>query len=102
MILKLFKSKIDRLLSEQNKLLVKRQKVKDRKNEANSRIETKLKVLENEAFRIDKVAKGRIAEIDRQLQKNAELMTLEAKYNMKVVTDAKNVGCGHRKETDDE
>lgn len=102
MIMKLFKSKIDRLLTEQNKLLVKRQKVKDRKNEANSRIETKLKVLENEAFRIDKVAKGKIAEINRQLQKNAELMSLEAKYNMKVVTDAKNVGNVHQKETDDE
>lgn len=98
--MKLFKSKIEKLLIEQNKLKVKRQKVIDRKNEANSRIETKLKVLENEAFRIDKVAKGKIAEIDRQYQKNAELMRLEAKYNMKVVTDAQVAGVN--KGADDE
>lgn len=93
--MKIFKSKIDRLLTEQSRLAVKKQKVIDRKNEENSRIETKIKVLENYSQRVNKTAKNNVAEIDRQLAKNRELLQLEAKYNLKVVTDAKNVGNFH-------
>lgn len=90
-----YKSKVEKLLVEQSKLAVKKQKIIDRKNEENSRIETAIKVLENDSQRINKICKNKVAEIDRKLRKNRELLQLEAKYNNQVVTDAKNIGNFH-------
>ena len=61
-------------------LLVKKQKIQDRQNEQNSKIETQIKELENLAYRNKQVADGRIAEIDRLMEKNLKVMQLEADF----------------------
>lgn len=79
------KSKIDALQILNAKLEVKKQKVKDRQNEQNSRIETKIKELENLSYRNKQVADGKIAEIDRLIEKNIKLMKLEADFYNKII-----------------
>ena len=78
--MKIIKSKIDKLVCEQAKLIVKKQKVEDKQNETNSRIETEIKELENKAFRNKQIADGKIAELERQIAKNKEQIDLEARY----------------------
>lgn len=74
------KSTIDTLMRRQSALQVEKQKIRDRQNEENSRIETKIKQLENDAYRAKQVADGKIADIDRLIKKGQEQMALEAKY----------------------
>ena len=74
------KSKIDNLTNENARLLVKKQKIQDRQNEENSKIETEIKELENLAFRKKQVADGKVAEIDRLIEKNIKVMQLEADF----------------------
>ena len=78
--MKIIRSKIDKLVCEQAKLIVKKQKVEDTQNETNSRIETEIKELENKAFRNKQIADGKIAELERQIAKNKEQIDLEARY----------------------
>ena len=74
------KNKIDELTNVNAMLLVKKQKIQDRQNEQNSKIETQIKELENLAYRNKQVADGRIAEIDRLMEKNLKVMQLEADF----------------------
>lgn len=82
--MKIIKNKIDRLVDAQARLIVKKQKIEDRKNETNSRIETEIKALENKAFRNKQIADGKLAELDREIAKNKEQISLEARYYNKL------------------
>ena len=79
------RNKIDELTNVNARLLVKKQKVQDRQNESNSKIETAIKELENLAYRNKQVADGKIAEIDRLIEKNLKVMQLEADFYNKIV-----------------
>lgn len=74
------RSTIDTLLRIQSDLIVEKQRIRDKQNEENSRIETQIKELENKAYRLKQVADGKIEDIDRLIKKNQEQMALEAKY----------------------
>lgn len=77
-------NKIDRLVKENERMVVARQKVQDRQNETNSSIETKIKELENLAYRNKQEADAKVAELTRKIEKNQEQIDLEAKYYNKV------------------
>ena len=77
-------NRIDTLVKENEKMVVERQKVQDRQNETNSRIETEIKELENKAYRNKQEADAKVAELTRKIEKNQEQIDLEAKYYNKV------------------
>jgi hypothetical protein len=77
-------SKIDKLVKENEKIVVERQRVKDKQNETNSKIETKINELENLAYRNKQSADAEVAKLTRKLEKNQEQIDLEAKYYNKV------------------
>lgn len=81
------KNKIEQLTKLNDKLMVKKQKVQDRQNEENSRIENEMTVLQNLAFRNKQIADGKIAEIDRLIEKNKQLMELEVEFDKKIIDD---------------
>lgn len=80
-------SKIDILVKEQSKLIVEKQKIKDSLNEENSRIETKIKELENLSYRNKQIADGKIAELDRKIKKGQDQIDLEANYYSDLVNN---------------
>ena len=86
------RNKIDDLTNVNARLLVKKQKIQDRQNEENSKIETAIKELENLSFRKKQVADGKIAEIDRLMEKNLKVMQLEADFYNKIVYIGDNKG----------
>lgn len=77
-------STIDKLVKENERLVVERQKVKDKQNETNSKIETKIKELENLAYRNKQEADAETAKLTRKIEKNQEQIDLEAKYYNKI------------------
>lgn len=82
-------NKIDKLVRENERIVVGRQRVKDKQNETNSNIETKIKALEDLAFRNKQKADTKIANLTRKLEKNVEQIDLEAKYYNKVAKATK-------------
>lgn len=87
--LRLKENKIDNLVRENEKIVVERQRVKDKQNETNSNIETKIKALEDLAYRNKQKADTKIANLTRKLEKNIEQIDLEAKYYNKVAKATK-------------
>ena len=69
----------EKLEMREAELLILRQSKKDKQEEANSKLETKIKVLENKAFRNKVKTDAEIAEIDRELEKIQELKKVEQK-----------------------
>lgn len=84
------KNKIEELTRQNARLLVKKQKVQDRQNEENSRIETKIRELENLAYRNKKIADDKVAGIDRLVAKNTKVMKLEAEFYNKITKESKD------------
>lgn len=82
---KIFKSKIDKLVDKQAELENSKQKVRDRQNEANSKIETKVNALTQKAYRNKDRADSKIAEIDRQIEKNKKLINVEVDYAKSII-----------------
>ena len=74
------KSRIDELVNEKERLLFKREKNKNIINEKNSKIETKIKKLENKSYRNRVASDDANAEIDRQVNKINKLIELEREY----------------------
>lgn len=77
-------NRIDKLVKDNEVLVVERQRVQDKQNETNSKIETKIKELENLAYRNKQEADAKVAELTRRIEKNQEQIDLEAKYYNKV------------------
>lgn len=67
--LNLFKSKVNKLVDKRDELIFKRQKIEDQKNLTNSRIENKMRDLENKAWRNQIIATNKIDDINRKLEK---------------------------------
>jgi hypothetical protein len=84
-MLKFFKSKIDRLVDEQAELENTKQKVKDKQNEVNGKIETKVNALIQKSYRNKDKADSRIAEIDRKIEKNKKLINVEVAYAQSII-----------------
>lgn len=84
---------IDSLVRENAALKVLKQKLEDKKNEANSKLESKSNVLDakaqalrDKALRNNEIYKNKVAEIDRIIEKNNKLMNLEADYYKQLIT----------------
>ena len=77
-------STIDKLVKENEQLVVERQRIKYKQNETNSKIETKIKELENLAYRNKQQADAEVANLTRKIEKNQEQIDLEAKYYNKI------------------
>lgn len=74
------KSRIDELVSEKERLLFQKEKNTNKIHEANSKIETKIKKLENKAYRNKVATDDANAVIDRQINKINKLIELEREY----------------------
>ena len=71
MLFDMFKprNEISKLIEERDKLSFKRQAIHDAKNLANSKIEHKIKALENQAWRNQIKASNAMEEINRKLER---------------------------------
>lgn len=84
---------IDSLVKDNASLEVLKQKLEDKKNEVNSKLEAKSNLLDakaqalrDKAFRNNELYKNKVAEIDRIIEKNTKLMKLESDYYKKLIT----------------
>lgn len=84
---------IDSLVKDNASLEVLKQKLEDKKNEANSKLESKSNVLDakaqalrDKALRNNEIYKNKVAEINRIIEKNNKLMNLEADYYKQLIT----------------
>lgn len=84
MIKKLFLDKIDRLLVEQSELRMKKEKLKNKIQSKNSKIETKIQNWEYKAFANREMLETKNAEFDRKLEKIKDQIALERKYNQNI------------------
>lgn len=80
MLKKLFKSKVNKLVDKRDNLIFKRQKIEDKKNLTNSRIENKMRDLENKAWRNQIIATNKIDDINRKLEKAERDIISEKDY----------------------
>ena len=87
--MKLFKSRIDKLVDKASKLVIKKQNIEDKMHEKNSVIETKLNKLENKSFRNKQIADRKVAEINRLVVKTNEDIKTEQKYYASINTETK-------------
>lgn len=71
------KSTIEQLEMRRARLLILKQSKKDKMEEANSKAETKIKVIENRAYRKKVKNDTELAEIDRELNKIVKLIEVE-------------------------
>ena len=71
---------IDKLMKEQARLKIQKQKTEDRMKAQNSRIENRIQILERRSLIIKQNCDDAMAEIDRRLEKNREQINLEKKY----------------------
>ena len=85
---------IEDLVKENEKLQVAKEKVVDKKNEANSRLETRIskhetiiKALRDRAFRNDYTARNKLAQIDRIIEENEGSIKLKARLGNKVALE---------------
>ena len=83
-------NKIDELIKKIDALKVKKQKEEDKKNEKNSKIETRIskhdtitKALTDKSYRNAKIFENKVAEIDREIERCEEEIKLEDKLNHK-------------------
>lgn len=75
-----WENKIDKLVKQNAKLIVKKQKIDDKRKSTVSQIETKIQDLERKAFVIKQNSDNEIAEIERRIRKNTEQIKLEKDY----------------------
>lgn len=75
---------IDSLVRKQSKLEFNKTKTRDIQNEKNSRIENKMQRLQNIALRNKEKADNKIADIDRQMEKNSKLINIEVDYTKSI------------------
>ena len=78
--LNLFRSKVNKLVDKRDELIFKRQKIEDKKNLTNSRIENKIRDLENKAWRNQIIATNKIDDINRKLEKAERDIISEKDY----------------------
>lgn len=82
--MELFKNKIDKMVNKKARLELRKQKIEDKQNEINSAIETKLKRLDNLAWRKKQNATNQTAEIEREIKKLKQLIKVEKEYVAKI------------------
>ena len=105
--LNLFKSKVNKLVDKRDELIFKRQKIEDKKNLTNSRIENKIRDLENKAWRNQIIATNKIDDINRKLEKAERDIISEKDYVNSISTfkpeeiSAKVRGSFHRNVSSD-
>ena len=78
------KNNIDALVKKQSELEFMKTKIRDQQNEKNARIENKMQRLENVALRNKVKADNEIADIERQMEKNAKLINIEVDYTKSI------------------
>lgn len=73
-------NKIDKLMKEQARLKIQKQKIEDNMKAKNSVIENKIEKLERYSLIVKQNCDDAMAELDRRLEKNREQIKLEKKY----------------------
>lgn len=86
MFKKLFKSRVNGLVDKRDRLTFKRQKIEDQKNLTNSKIENKIRDLENKAWRNQIVTSNKIDDINRKLEKTERDILSEKDYVNSITT----------------
>lgn len=74
------KNNIDNYVKKQGRLEYAKTKVRDNQNEKNSNLENKMQKLQNLALRNKEKADNKIADIERQMEKNSKLINIEIDY----------------------
>lgn len=86
MFKKLFKSRVNKLVDKRDRLTFKRQKIEDQKNLTNSKIENKIRDLENKAWRNQIITTNKIDDINRKLEKTERDILSEKDYVNSITT----------------
>lgn len=78
------KNNVDSLVKRQSQLEFNKTKIRDLQNEKNSQIENKMQRLQNIAMRNKEKADNKIADIERQMEKNSKLINIEVDYTKSI------------------
>lgn len=84
--MKLFKSRVNKLVDKRDSLTFKRQKIEDKKNLTNSKIENKIRDLENKSWRNQIITTNKIDDINRKLEKTERDILSEKDYVNSITT----------------
>ena len=88
-MLKIFKSKIDKLACKKEELEIKKTKIEDKKNKVNAMLGAKQKAILDKTYINKDKADAQIAEINRQLKKINKLINIEVDYAKELGTTVK-------------
>lgn len=78
---------LDKLIKEQAKLIVAKQRTIDLRNRTNSLLETKIQSLENRAFINKQNSDNKIEELERKFDRNKKQIALEKDYYNSIGND---------------
>lgn len=77
----IFKSKVDRLVNENTRLAMKKQKIEDEAKQRCTAIDTKIDSLSSRKDTLENIRDNEVANIKRKMAKNEKLIELEIDYN---------------------
>jgi 23S rRNA pseudoU1915 N3-methylase RlmH len=77
----IFKSKVDRLVAENTRLSMKRQRIEEKTKTKCTSIENKIDSLDSRKDTLTQIKDNEVSNIKRKIQKNEKLIELEIDYN---------------------
>lgn len=77
----IFKSKVDRLVAENTRLAMRKQKIEDRATQKSTSIDAKIDSLSSRKDTLESIKDNEVSNIKRKMTKNEKLIELEIDYN---------------------
>lgn len=77
----IFKSKVDRLVAENTRLSMKKQKIEEKTKQKKAMMSNKKDILSNRMETLEQIKNNEVANIKRKIEKNEGLIELEIDYN---------------------
>lgn len=77
----IFKGKVDRLVAENTRLSMKKQKLEEKTKQKCTSIENKIETLDSRKETLEQIKNNEVANIKRKMAKNEKLIELEIDYN---------------------
>lgn len=77
----IYKSKVDRLVAENTRLAMKKQKIEDKTKQKSATIDAKIDSLSSRKDTLESIKDNEVSNIKRKMTKNEKLIELEIDYN---------------------
>lgn len=76
----IFKSKVDRLVAENTRLSMKKQKLEEKTKQKKAMMSNRKDILSNRMETLEQIKNNEVANIKRKIEKNEKLIELEIDY----------------------